>query len=67
MKSFISHITILRFFVSIYILTNFFKHGAHPYTQTLRFITQGFNPSFYMNRIQQTRHGNRVFLQVFTS
>jgi hypothetical protein len=57
MKSFISHLTLLKHFLSmgsfmvpLYILRNLFKHGAHPYTCALWFITQGFNPSFHMKR-----------------
>jgi len=39
------------FMVPLYILRNLFKHGAHPYTCALWFITQGFNPSFHMKKI----------------
>ena len=58
MKSFISHLTLLKHFLSmgsfmvpLYILRNLFKHGAHPYTCALWFITQGFNLSFHMKKI----------------
>ena len=58
MKSFISHLTLLRIFlsidslmVSLYILKKVFKHDAYPYTQALQFITRGFNPSSYLKEI----------------
>jgi len=59
MESVIAYLAFLIFFLSmgsfmvpLYILRNFFKHGAHPYTWALRFITRVFNPSFYMKKIR---------------
>jgi len=53
--------------VTLYILIIFFKYGAHLYTKALQFITRSFNPSYRKKKIQRTRYGNRVILQVFTN
>ena len=71
MKSFISHFTLLRIFLSmdsfmilLYILKNFFKNNAHLYTRTFQFITWIFNPSSHTKKIQWTRHGNQILLHI---
>jgi len=68
MKSFISHLILLRIFlgtdsskVFLYRLRIFFKYSAHLYTQTLRFNIRDFIVSSHMKKIQQTCYSNRFF------